>query len=154
MKDHPALTFIAGILVAFAMMYAAMPFVEERMLRTLEEGSLAGRVSVLEHSVRDAKAGAAKPVAASKDEAAGGDLRRLGTIEKKLEELEWQIGRAHERLYDARLVSEAETPGTAYSCGGRDSKESPYVMVGRRDGCGTSQSLNYYRRLALLIPPA
>ncbi len=151
MKDRPALTFIGGILVAFAMMVACLPFVEERVLRTVEDGSLAGRVSVLERGLRETAT--LKPVAARQDEGDGADIRRVASVERKLDQLDWQIGRAHQRLNEARLVSEGETPGVGYSCGASDSKETPYVMIGRRDGCGSTQSINYYRKLSLRIPP-
>lgn len=153
MKNHPTLTFLLGIATAFAMAAAALPFVEERVAKMVEDGTLAERVTLLERQAKVPGDDPLKPATTARGDDAAADAVRISSVEKRIQSVEWQVGRAHQRLNDARLVSEDDVTGPAYGCGHEDTKEAPFVMVGRRDGCGTTQSLNYYRRFSLRIPP-
>jgi outer membrane murein-binding lipoprotein Lpp len=90
----------------------------------------------------------------AKDEGGENLQARIAFLERQLQVATQKAERANQRLSEMRLVGGEETTGEAYGCGGRDTQDAPFVMVGLRagSGCG-SQNVNYYRKLALSIPP-
>jgi hypothetical protein len=117
--------------------------------------ALSSRLASLESRMEVAnRVTTASAAVRAKDEGGENLQARIAFLERQLQVATQKAERANQRLTEMRLVGGEETTGEAYGCGGRDAQDAPYVMVGLRagSGCG-SQNVNYYRKLALSIPP-
>lgn len=71
----------------------------------------------------------------------------------EVKELKARIAKLESRVDGIKLVFGEKTAGPDWGCGAEDSKETPYVVVGMKDGTGCKISnRTYYRRLELEVP--
>jgi hypothetical protein len=144
----------AGLVVAGIGAAAGRLGLDARIDARVEAGALASRLAALERQMGTLERVASSRTALDARAPDGGDVgARVAFLEREVRTAVQKAERAHQRLNQARLSGDEARVGAAYGCGGRDVQDTPYVMVGLRDGSGCGvQNQNYYRKLTLAIP--